>query len=49
MVSQASKEHKVDNLKNFVYRKEAGKGVTVYIFDDGANKEHDVSVLCFID
>ncbi|KAL8829647.1 MAG: hypothetical protein Q9191_001898 [Dirinaria sp. TL-2023a] len=41
VVSQPSKEDKVDDLKNFVYRKEAGKGVTVYIFDDGANKEHN--------
>lgn len=48
VVSQASKEHKVSDLKNFVYRKEAGKDVTVYIFDDGANKQHNVSVLCFI-
>lgn len=47
VVSQASKEHKVENLKNFVYRKEAGKDVTVYIFDDGANKQHNVSIPCF--
>ena len=45
VVSQPSKEHKVKDLKNFVYQKEPGKGVTVYIFDWGMNKNHDVGVL----
>lgn len=45
VVSQPSKDHKVSTLKNYVYREEAGKGVTVYIFDRGANKNHNVGLL----
>ena len=45
VVSQPSKDDKVSTLKNYVYRKEAGKGVTVYIFDDGVNKGHNVGLL----
>ncbi|KAL8880717.1 MAG: hypothetical protein Q9198_001930 [Flavoplaca austrocitrina] len=40
VVSQPSKDDHVSNLKNFAYREEAGRGVTVYIFDEGANKDH---------
>ncbi len=32
----------VKNLKNFVYRQEAGQGVTIYIHDSGANKDSNV-------
>ncbi|KAL8788732.1 MAG: hypothetical protein Q9213_001546 [Squamulea squamosa] len=39
IVSQPSKDNKPKDLKNFAYREEAGRGVTVYLFDDGANKE----------
>ncbi|KAL9033289.1 MAG: hypothetical protein Q9180_006025, partial [Flavoplaca navasiana] len=40
VVSQPSKEDEVSNLKNFAYREEAGRDVTVYVFDSGANKDH---------
>ncbi|KAL8774328.1 MAG: hypothetical protein Q9209_001079 [Squamulea sp. 1 TL-2023] len=39
IVSQPSKDNKHKHLKNFAYREEAGRGVTVDIFDDGANKD----------
>jgi len=35
----------VKNLKNFVYRQEAGQGVTVYVDDTGANKDSNVSTV----
>ncbi len=35
----------VTNLKNFVYREEAGKGITIYVDDTGANKQSNVSIL----
>ncbi|KAL8909225.1 MAG: hypothetical protein Q9171_005143 [Xanthocarpia ochracea] len=40
VISQPGKEVKVGDLRNFAYREEAGRGVTVYIFDEGANKQH---------
>ncbi|KAL9035431.1 MAG: hypothetical protein Q9180_004866, partial [Flavoplaca navasiana] len=40
VVSQPTKDNKVSDLKNFAYREEAGRGVTVYLFDEGANKVH---------
>ncbi|KAL8884774.1 MAG: hypothetical protein Q9215_007251 [Flavoplaca cf. flavocitrina] len=44
VVSQPSKEDEVSNLKNFAYREKAGRYVTVYVYDSGANKDHSVSV-----
>ncbi|KAL8993004.1 MAG: hypothetical protein Q9169_006662 [Polycauliona sp. 2 TL-2023] len=40
VVSQPDRDTKVGSLTHFAYREEAGRGVTVFIFDTGANKEH---------